>query len=162
MSRCLPCLKSLIPDSRLSIHSRPPHCAMTPAILYTSSSSSSSSVIRSGKTFYSSIVMRYCTFSFSITVPRQYWLQANVMAKSMSATLVNSINICDYITHIRLRHMWASYVWLVLTHCKLTVNLTCGWVQWLYELLSGISQQTSHSIDDSHWLTLGGKKRLCD
>lgn len=41
--RWRPCLKSLIPASLLSMHSRPPHCAMTPAILYTSSSSSSSS-----------------------------------------------------------------------------------------------------------------------
>lgn len=41
--RCLPCLKSLIPESLFNMHSRPPHCAITPAILYTSSSSSSSS-----------------------------------------------------------------------------------------------------------------------
>ena len=41
--RWRPCLKSLIPASLLSMHSRPPHWAITPAILYTSSSSSSSS-----------------------------------------------------------------------------------------------------------------------
>lgn len=52
VSRCLPCLKSLIPDSLLSMHSSPPHCAMTPAILYTSSSSSSSSIRGQGQIFF--------------------------------------------------------------------------------------------------------------
>lgn len=61
VSRCLPCLKSLIPDSLLSMHSSPPHCAMTPAILYTSSSSSSSSVRGQGKIFFK-IQMRFFFF----------------------------------------------------------------------------------------------------
>lgn len=133
VSRCLPCLKSLIPDSRLSIHSSPPHCAMTPAILYTSSSSSSSSEIRSGKIFVFLVVKGYCIFIF------HNWTQALVLETTGLHTDEQAKN-------------WT-------TSCKWTVNLTCGWVQWLYELLCGISQQTSHSIDDSHWLTLGEKKK---
>lgn len=48
--RWRPCLKSLIPASLLSMQSRPPHWAITPAILYTSSSSSSSSADKGKQT----------------------------------------------------------------------------------------------------------------
>lgn len=59
VSRCLPCLKSLIPDNRLSIHSSPPHWAITPAILYTSSSSSSSSGERWGDNLFNTLILKF-------------------------------------------------------------------------------------------------------
>lgn len=99
VSRCLPCLKSLIPDSRLSIHSSPPHWAMTPAILYTSSSSSSSSVIRSGETYYHSYEILHVHlfyYSFKRVLTQYYWA---LRTYSVTSACTNGLCIGTALQH---------------------------------------------------------------
>lgn len=147
VKRWRPCLKSLIPASLLSMHSKPPHWAITPAILYTSSSSSSSS----GGERKSSRNRGKDEYGNKTKSPLPGW------RNNLPSILIRGIR--EYLPRIPPSPRTWNVHWSQSSNPRAAESVeraihTCGGVQGLDKLFSGIAQQSPHSINNPHGLSL--------